>query len=54
VTGALVGTFLGATFLGAISHLLVIGLATLGVGAVVLHGARGRVSVGIAHRSLRR
>ena len=54
VTGALVGTFLGATFLGAISHLLVIGLATLGVGTVVLHGARGRVSVGIARRSLRR
>jgi hypothetical protein len=54
VTGALVGTFLGATFLGAISHLLVIGLAILGVGALVLHGARGRVSGGTAHRTLKR
>jgi hypothetical protein len=49
-----VGTSLGATFLGAISHLLVIGLVILGVGSLVLHGARGRVSAGTAHRPLKR
>jgi hypothetical protein len=53
VLGALFGTFLGATFLGAISHLLVIGLVVLGVGAAALHGARRRLSERIPHRSIK-
>ena len=40
VTGALLGTLLGATFLGAISHLLVIGLAVVGISALALAGRR--------------
>lgn len=40
VLGVLLGTLFGATFLGAISHLLVIGLAVVGVGAVALAGRR--------------
>jgi hypothetical protein len=39
--GALLGTLLGATFLGAISHLLIIGLAVVGAGALVLARRRG-------------
>jgi uncharacterized protein (DUF2062 family) len=44
ITGALLGTLLGATFLGAISHLLVIALALAGAGALALHGRRRRLS----------
>ena len=40
VLGALLGTLFGATFLGAISHFLVIGLAVLGAGAVASAGRR--------------
>jgi hypothetical protein len=53
VFGALFGTFLGATFLGAISHLLVIGLAILGAGAVALHAGRRRLSERIADKAIR-
>jgi uncharacterized protein (DUF2062 family) len=44
ITGALLGTLLGATFLGAISHLLVIALALAGAGALALHCRRRRLS----------
>lgn len=40
VLGVLLGTLFGATFLGAISHVLVIGLAVVGVSAVALAGRR--------------
>jgi hypothetical protein len=53
VLGALFGTFLGATFLGAISHLLVIGLAVLGAGAVALHDGRRRLSERIADKAVK-
>jgi hypothetical protein len=40
IIGALVWTLFGATFLGAISHLLVIALAVVGAGAVALESRR--------------
>jgi hypothetical protein len=40
VLGVLLGTLFGATFLGAISHFLVIGLAVVGASAVALAGRR--------------
>jgi uncharacterized protein (DUF2062 family) len=40
VVGVLLGSLFGATFLGAISHVLVIGLAAVGVSAVVLAARR--------------
>ena len=43
VTGALLGTLFGATFLGAISHLLIIALAVVGAGALALAGRRRRL-----------
>jgi hypothetical protein len=43
VIGVLVGTIFGATFLGAISHLLVISLAVVGAGALTLAGRRRRL-----------
>jgi hypothetical protein len=48
IVGALFGTFLGATFLGAISHLLVIELVLVGAGAAALRRGRRRVSCRIA------
>lgn len=39
VIGALLGTLFGATFLGAISHLLIIALAVVGAGALAMAGA---------------
>lgn len=53
ILGALFGTFLGATFLGAISHLLVIGLVVLGAGAAALHGGRRRLSERIADKAVK-
>jgi hypothetical protein len=53
IFGALFGTFLGATFLGAISHLLMIGLAILGAGAVALHTGRRRLSGRIADKAVK-
>jgi hypothetical protein len=53
IIGALFGTFLGATFLGAISHLLVIGLVVLGAGAAALHGARHQLAARTAHRAVK-
>jgi hypothetical protein len=41
--GVLVGTIFGATFLGAISHLLIIALAVFGAGALGLAGRRRRL-----------
>jgi hypothetical protein len=41
--GALLGTLFGATFLGAISHLLVIALAVVGASALALAGRRRRL-----------
>jgi uncharacterized membrane protein YdjX (TVP38/TMEM64 family) len=43
VIGVLLGAIFGATFLGAISHLLVISLAVVGVGALALAGRRRRL-----------
>jgi uncharacterized membrane protein YdjX (TVP38/TMEM64 family) len=40
VIGALLGTLFGATFLGAISHLLIIVLAVVGTGALAMAGRR--------------
>jgi hypothetical protein len=53
IVGVLIGTLLGATFLGALSHLLVIGLAVLGAGAVALHGMRRRLLGRSEPKSLR-
>lgn len=53
IVGALFGTFLGATFLGAVSHLLVIGLVVLGGGAAALRGGRRRLSARIADRAVK-
>jgi hypothetical protein len=41
ILGALAGTLFGAIFLGAISHLLIIGLAVVGAGALALARRRG-------------
>jgi|GraSoiStandDraft_30_1057271.scaffolds.fasta_scaffold1757464_1 hypothetical protein len=40
IMGALSGTLFGATFLGALSHLLIIALAIVGAGALALAGRR--------------
>jgi hypothetical protein len=45
ILGALLGTLFGATFLGAISHLLVIGLVVVGASGAVLAGRRHRLLV---------
>ena len=44
--GALAGTILGATLLGAISHLLIITLALFGAGTIALHSRRRRMTAG--------
>ena len=44
VIGALAGTIFGATFLGAVSHLLILALALVGVGTLALQGRRRRIS----------
>jgi hypothetical protein len=41
--GALLGRTFGATFLGAISHLLIVALAVVGAGALALSGRRRRL-----------
>ena len=38
--GAVVGTVLGATVLGAVAHLLLIGFALAGLGVAAYHGRR--------------
>ena len=43
VIGVLVGTVLGATLLGTISHLLIIALAFFGAGALALTRRRRRL-----------
>jgi F0F1-type ATP synthase assembly protein I len=53
IVGALFGTFVSATFLGATSHLLVIALVVLGAGAAILRGRRHRVSERIANRAVK-
>ena len=53
IVGILIGTLFGATFLGALSHLLVIGLAVVGAGGVALHGVRRRLVGRSEHKSLR-
>jgi hypothetical protein len=42
IMGALLGTFFGATFLSAISHFLVIGLAVVGAATATLATSRGK------------
>jgi hypothetical protein len=51
--GALFGTILGATVFGATFHFLLIGIAVLGVGAVVLRGRRRLLSQRDTHKSLK-
>jgi hypothetical protein len=53
IVGALIGTLFGATFVGGLSNLLVIGLAVLGAGGVALHAARRRLAGHSEHKSLR-
>jgi len=53
IAGALFGTFLGATFLGATSHLLMIGLVVLGAGAAALRAGRRRLSGRTADRAVK-
>jgi hypothetical protein len=50
--GALLGTLLGATFLGAVSHLVIIALALFGAGTLALKGRRRQVSGGRTRRDL--
>ncbi len=52
--GALLGTLFGATFLGAISHLLVIGLAVVGAATAALAVRRHRLPEARARKDLKR
>jgi hypothetical protein len=50
--GALLGTLFGATFLGAVSHVLIIALALFGAGTLALQGRRRRLSGGRNRKDL--
>ena len=50
--GALAGTILGATLLGAISHLLIIILALFGAGTIALHSRRRRLTAARSPKNL--
>jgi hypothetical protein len=52
--GALLGTLFGATFLSAISHFLVIGLAVVGAATAPLAIRRHRLPKARAHKDLKR
>lgn len=52
VIGVLAGTIFGATFLGAVSHLLIIALAVFGAGMLALQGRRRRISGGRSRKDL--
>jgi hypothetical protein len=54
IIGVVVGTLFGATFLGALSHLLVIGLAVVGATTAALAVHRHRLPEGRARKGLRR
>jgi mannose/fructose/N-acetylgalactosamine-specific phosphotransferase system component IIC len=54
IIGVVVGTLFGATFLGALSHLLVIGLAVVGAVTAALAVERHRLPGGRARKDLRR
>jgi hypothetical protein len=54
IIGVVVGTLFGATFLGAFSHLLVIGLAVLGAATAGLAVHRHRLPEGRARKGLKR
>jgi hypothetical protein len=53
IIGALAGTIIGAAVFGAIFHLLLVGFAVFGVGAVVLGGRRRRLLRHERHGSLK-
>ena len=52
IIGALLGTILGATFLGAIAHFLLIGLAVVGAATATLAIRRHRLPKTRAHKDL--
>jgi hypothetical protein len=54
IIGVVVGTLFGATFLGAFSHLLVIGLAVLGAATAGLAVHRHRLAEERARKGLKR
>lgn len=54
IVGLVVGTLFGATFLGAISHLLVMGLAVVGAATAALAVHRRRLPGGRARKGLKR
>jgi mannose/fructose/N-acetylgalactosamine-specific phosphotransferase system component IIC len=54
IIGVVVGTLFGATFLGALSHLLVIGLAVVGAVTAALAVHRHRLQGGRAPKGLGR
>jgi hypothetical protein len=53
VVGALLGTLFGATFLGAISHVVVIGLAIVGVSALTLAARRRHLPAARGQKDLK-
>jgi hypothetical protein len=53
IIGALLGTILGATFLGAIAHFLLIGLAVVGAATATLAIRRHRLPKARAHKDLK-
>ena len=53
IMGALLGTLFGAAFLGAISHLLVVGLAVVGAATATLSIRRHRLPKARGHKALK-